>query len=550
MAIKYPITLVLFSLIILQVHAQRLAPEKYWIPFTDKGESTLMNTDPATFLSERAIRRRQVQNIRITGEDLPVSKTYTDSLSRMGLEILGTSRWLNAAIVRTTDTLLLERLSSEVSFVSPFAWNPDYFVHPGKKNILGIPPDNFSSRLPESENYGLSDPQISILNGNSLHDLGFRGQNMQIAVIDAGFYHVDSIAAFSKLRQEGRILGYHDFVNPNSNIFSQSSHGMSVLSTMAAYLPGTLVGTAPEASYWLLRSEDVGSEFRIEEANWLLAAEFADSAGADIITSSLGYSTFTDSMMNYSYSMLDGKSTLVTRAAEKAFSKGMLVVVSAGNEGTNPWGYITTPADGKDVLAVGAVDDTGNLAFFSSRGPTSDDRVKPDVDAVGFQTVIINPAGAAGTGYGTSFAAPQVAGMAACLWEAYPAKTNVDILQAIRRSANRYAMPDTAYGYGVPDFMIALWSIAALDSTSVSPPLIAYPNPFSASTGLSIVNAGTDLNQVHIFSAAGKLVYSDYGSWATGESIGVSDLGNLATGVYFLVARSDEEEYVIKLIKQ
>ena len=345
--------------------------------------------------------------------------------------------------------------------------------------------------------------------------------------------------AFDYLRDQGRILGYRDFVHSGGNIFNESSHGMEVLSTMAGYLPGLMIGTAPSASYWLLRSEDVTSEYRIEEANWLLAAEFADSAGVDIISSSLGYSTFSDSLMNYSYSMLNGKTALVTRAAEKAFSKGMLVVVSAGNEGNDPWGYITPPADGKNVLAVGAVADDRGLAYFSSRGPTADNRIKPDVDAVGYQTVIITPNGTTGLGYGTSFAAPQIAGMAACLWEASPLSTNHEILQAIRRSSDHYSSPDTAYGYGIPDFMLALWSITVQDTTKETPPLVAYPNPFSATTGLSIVNATLDIKQVHIFSASGKLVYSKYGTWVKGENINISGLQNFSGGIYFLVARSD-----------
>ena len=365
-----------------------------------------------------------------------------------------------------------------------------------------------------------------------------------------GFYRVDSLSAFNEMRSQGRLLGTRDFVGSGSNIFLESSHGMSVLSTMAGYVPGTIIGTAPEASYWLIRSEDVTSEFRIEEANWLMAAEFADSAGADVISSSLGYSHFSDSLMNYTYQTLDGKTALVTLAAEKAFSKGMLVVVSAGNEGNDPWGYITPPGDGANVLTVGAVNDFKGIAGFSSRGPTSDDRVKPDVDAVGFQTVIITPSGNTGLGYGTSFAAPQIAGMAACLWQANPDRPNTDILLAIRRSADHFSMPDTAYGYGVPDFILALWSLTATDTTIETTPVVAFPNPFSDASGLSIVNATDDIKQIHIFSTIGKLVYSDYGDWKKGENIRIRSLRTLGTGVYFMVARSAEKEYVIKLIKQ
>ena len=550
MAHKLSLSLLFCGLFILPVQAQRLAPQKYWIPFTDKENNTWSLSDPTQFLSERAILRRENQHIAITGEDLPVSGIYVDSLRNMGLKILGTSRWFNAAVVQTTDTLLLDTISAAISFIKPFNPHNDYFLQSGEKNTMALPFADFNAPLQEKENYGLSYPQIMLLNGNTLHDLGYLGNTIQIAVIDAGFNKVDSLAAFDHLKQEGNLLGHKDFVNPASDIFKESNHGMAVLSTMAAYLPGTMVGTAPEAGYWLLRSEDVNSEYRIEEANWLMAAEFADSAGADIITSSLGYSRFSDSLMNYRYSMLDGKTALVTSAAEKAFSKGMLVVVSAGNEGNKSWGYITPPADGIDVMAVGAVDVNGQIAEFSSRGPAPDHRVKPDVDAVGFQTIIMTPSGMVGTGYGTSFAAPQIAGMAACLWEACPTRTNTDILMAIRRSANHFAMPDTAYGYGIPDFMLALWSIAVLDTTTEKPPLVAYPNPFSNTTGINVVDAVGVIKQVHIFSTTGQLVYSDYGSWSTGENIRIKNLDNLAAGIYFLVARTDKKDYVIKLIKQ
>jgi subtilisin family serine protease len=268
-------------------------------------------------------------------------------------------------------------------------------------------------------------------------------------------------------------------VNPDGNVFMEASHGMSVLSIISSNIPGQLIGTAPDASFWLLRSEDVHSEYLIEEDNWIAAAEFADSAGADIITSSLGYSLFDNPAQNHTYQDMDGNTTRVSIAADMAASRGMLVVASAGNQGLTEWKYITAPADADSILTIGAVDFTGMITEFSSRGPSYDLRVKPTVDAIGMYTYIINPNGSVGQGDGTSFSAPVIAGLSACLWQSNPQASMMDIYNAICSSADRYYIPDDFYGYGIPNFSIADYLLKTANQSKAGNGFKVFPNPFT-----------------------------------------------------------------------
>jgi hypothetical protein len=309
----------------------------------------------------------------------------------------------------------------------------------------------------KSYDYGLAYNQINMLNGIELHDLGYNGTGMIIAVLDAGFLNTNTIPAFNYLWNNNRILGSKDFVDPiNPNIFGSHSHGTSVLSTMGANLSGEIIGTAPEASYWLLRSEDGFSEYMIEELNWVSAAEFADSVGADVINSSLGYTTFDDPSQNHTYPDMDGNTAIVTRGADIAVSKGMIVVNSAGNEGSSSWYYIGAPADGDSVFSIGAVNASGNYVSFSSHGPTYDGQMKPDVVAQGSGSTIINAySGNVSTGSGTSFSSPITAGMVTSLWQAHSNRRNTEVLDAIRQSASLSNNPDYQLGYGIPNYMTA-----------------------------------------------------------------------------------------------
>ncbi len=443
---------------------------KFWIQLKDKQGSLYSLDNPEEFLSQRALERRDRYQIPIVENDLPVSQVYLESLRENEINILYTSKWLNAVVAETADSNLADVLSSYpfVTGIELLYWTPRYKSASDKfKESLSDEP------LP-------SDHQIEMLNGHKLHEQGYKGEGMIIAVIDAGFNNADSISGFQSLWQNGQILGTRNFVYPSANFFwsINGDHGTHVLSTMGGFLPGEFEGGAIQAGFWLIQTEDTQTEFRIEEANWLAGAELADSAGADVINSSLGYSDrFTVSSQNYEYSDMDGKTTLVTRAATLAASKGMLVVTSAGNSGNNgdPWQYIIAPSDGDSILGIAAVNADGVRASFSSKGPSYDGRIKPDVAAQGQATVLIRSNGLVGTGNGTSFSSPVMAGLATCLWQKHRDVTSYEIIEAIRRTASQYHSPDSLLGYGIPDLYLADLMLSASKPTADR--LHVFPNP-------------------------------------------------------------------------
>ena len=447
---------------------------RFWIQFTDKQYNSYSMDRPLEYLSSRSLERRARQGISLNEQDLPVSGTYLDNLSSYPLRILYTSRWMNAAVVETGDSALAGTILQQ-----PFVSEVECLYHP-------IPAKKSSERKWEASGDTAelsSDLQIRMLQGQALHEAGYLGDGMIIALLDAGFRNARQVAGLDSLFLNGRILGTRSFVEPDSGVFwsANGEHGTHVLSIMGGNVGGQYLGTAPGASYWLIQTEDIRSEYRIEEANWLAGAELADSAGVDVINCSLGYSTgFTDSTQNYTYAQMNGNSTLVTRAAMLAASRGMLVVCSAGNSGSvnNSWEYITAPADGENVLAVGAVDAGGHRAAFSSRGPASDGRVKPDVMALGQGTWLIGGSGTVQQGNGTSYSSPLIAGLSACLWQRYPDADTRDLLQAIRESASLNPWPDSLYGYGIPNFAMAGWILTGGQAFAAGDQRFrVYPNP-------------------------------------------------------------------------
>jgi serine protease AprX len=350
-----------------------------------------------------------------------------------------------------------------------------------KSNVI----DKFAIEEPTPFKANNSDPiygnafnQINMVNGIPLHESGFKGNGMVIAILDAGFLNVDQRAIFNSLWENNQILGSYDFVNPTSDVFGDHTHGTLVLSVMGGSLPDLFLGTAPEAGYWLLRTEDTNSEFLIEEYNWIAGAAFADSVGADIINSSVGYTQFDDATYNHTWTDIDGNTTEVTKAADLAAAKGILVVNSAGNSGNDAWKYLIAPADGDSVLAVGAVDANQIITAFSSYGFESDARIKPNIVAQGGNTVVANVSvDNITTSNGTSFSAPLIAGMMACLWQAIPNANNMEIIRAVEQSASRFSNPDNLYGYGIPDFSSAQLLLGLSDKINSENSLTVVPNP-------------------------------------------------------------------------
>lgn len=419
---------------------------KYRISLKDKAATEYSLKKPEKYLSAKAIERRRKQNLPIDSTDLPVCRKYIDEIRKQGVKIVVTGKWDNFVTVSCNDTTLIDRiaalpfvLSTEKVWISPGAGKPSMATE--RDSVLNQPtihPDSI---------YGRAITQIQMSNGDKLHEAGFKGQGMTIAVIDAGFHNVDKITAMQNIR----ILGTKDFVNQQADIFAESSHGMSVLSCIGMNRPDIMTGTAPEASFWLLRSEDEYSEHLVEQDYWSAAVEFADSVGVDVINTSLGYYSFDDKSKNYKYRDLDGRHALMSRQASHIADKGMILVCSAGNSGAGSWKKITPPGDADNVLTVGAIDKRAVLATFSSVGNTADHRVKPDVVAVGVGSDVIRTDGNQGRANGTSFSSPIMCGMVTCLWQACPTLTAKEVIELVRRSGDRVGFPDNIYGYGVPD---------------------------------------------------------------------------------------------------
>ena len=432
----------------------QLAPDTYLIKFKDKGDTALFDiSKPETFLSKKAIERRKKFNIKITKQDLPVNQEYIKKLKSLGLEIYAVSKWLNAAVVFTKDTNLIKQ-AKELSFVNTSKFTPAKKVKQAeqtytKPDIKAIIPDTTIL------DYGNGKTQATMLNTHFLHNNGYTGKGITIAVLDAGFYHVDTLPSFDSIRTNKQILGTRDFVERDGDVYKDDTHGMMVLSTIAGNIPGKLVGTAPDAEFYLFRTEDERSENIVEEYYWAAAAEYADSLGVDMIHTSLGYNDFDIKENNHKYEDMNGDVTPISIASDIASSKGILVVTSAGNEGNDPWKYISAPADADSTLAVGSVSYNRKLSYFSSRGPSSDGRVKPDVMAQGSYTYVQESNGTISFSFGTSFSGPVTAGAVACLWQANPDFNNMEIIDAVRKSCDRYDKPDGDFGFGIPDMSIA-----------------------------------------------------------------------------------------------
>ncbi|MBC7861683.1 MAG: S8 family serine peptidase, partial [Bacteroidia bacterium] len=434
---------------------------KYRVLFTDKANTPYNISTPSAFLTARAIQRRANQGIPIMQNDLPVDPVYVQQVIAAGATVLHTSRWFNSVTVNIPDSTVLVAVQALTCVQNVQAVNRIKIPLPVEYDQAKIQNSNSNKKMQldimtNVYDYGQALTQVTQLGGDCMHNQGYDGKNMVICVLDAGFLNVDTLTCFDSLWLKNQVLGTWDFVANESSVFEDHSHGAMVLSCMGANWPGQLVGTAPQAKYWLVRTEEASTELVIEEDNWASGAEFADSVGADVINSSLGYTTFDISSQNHTYATLDGNTAIATIAADLAASKGILVCNSAGNEGANPWKYIGIPADADSICTVGAVDGAGIRAGFSSQGPTADGRIKPDVAAMGNGTSVISPfSGTVIQSGGTSFSSPLTAGMMACIWQANPSKNNMEIIASVRSSGNQAANPDTLLGWGVPNYCTA-----------------------------------------------------------------------------------------------
>ena len=448
---------------------------RYVIKFKNKGSNTFSLQNPSAYLSQRSIQRRAAYSVQLDSTDLPVPLRYLDSLRLAGsVTILNVSKWLNQASIFTTDATALAKINqlSFVETVQPMAPRPQLLNQ--QKNVIEEGAVEIPTQSKPTDiavyNYGSSYDQIHIHNGEFLHAIGLRGQGMIVGMADAGFLNYLTLKAFDSVRANNQILGTYDFVANETSVNEDHEHGMMCLSTIAANIPGQFIGTSPKASFYLYRSEDAATEYPIEMHNWVCAAEKLDSAGGDVLSSSLGYynfdSPFTGS--SYSYQNMNGNTSPIAIGADLAAKKGMLVVNSAGNEGSNSWHYIVTPADGDSVLAVGAVNNSGVAAGFSSYGPSSDGQVKPDLASVGASTTVALPNNTVGARNGTSFAAPNLAGLVTCLWQGFREFNNIQILNVLRSSGSISTAPNDRIGYGIPDMKKAILELLKMYATSTT----------------------------------------------------------------------------------
>lgn len=518
------------------------AENYYWIAFADKNGTAYRVDHPEEFLSARAIERRSRQGIAVDESDLPLSAAYLQRVAALGAHIVHQSKWLNGCTVRATESQVAS--IAAFNFVTGVEMTKTGFISRRTRQKWD---DEKTSLSVDSSNYGRAVNQLTQLNGQFLHTNNFKGQGIQIALLDAGFLQVDQLEAFEDLRRSGRLLGIRDFVDFDSNIFEQHYHGLSVLSTMAANWPGEMVGTAPEASYYLFRTEDVESEFLIEEDNWVAAAEYADSLGVDLINSSLGYCEFDDSAMNHTYQDMDGHTTRISRAASLAVKKGILVFTSNGNEANNAWYYLVAPADGDGVIGVGAVNSSGEWAPFSSVGPASDGDVKPNLVALGWGASVISAQGTVGISNGTSFSSPILAGMAACLWQANPGATVTQIYNALEQSASQYGNPDSQLGYGIPDFQLADELLKA-ELEPFDDQWFIYPNPVVDQNYLYLDPAiQSDWVELTIVNLSGQILLKRRMSLT--HPLELPTMANWPAGLYLAQVRYDGGRKNIKFVK-
>ena len=526
--------------LLLMVSSVIFSQEDAWVYFKDKPNAQTYLDNPLTMLTQRALDRRTAQNIALNLTDIPLEVTYINQVKlSSGITVMAQSKWLNALHIRGTQNNILSLKA--LSFVDKVVFANKNLNTTSKKvseNQVFQSKEKLKTTIDYS--YGSSANQIQMLNGQVLHQQNYTGSGKIIAVLDAGFPGVNTAQPFKKLIDNHQILGGYDFVNRNDNFYTGDDHGTMVLSTMGGYKENALVGTAPDASYYLFITEYDPTENPVEESYWVEAAEEADRLGVDIITTSLGYFGFDNANYSHTYSDMNGTTNFISRGAEIAFSKGIVVVASAGNEGNTAEPHIGSPADAVSVITVGAVTASKTKSPFSSIGPSYDLRIKPDVMAQGTAAVISDTAGNITTVNGTSFSCPIMAGMIACLWQAFPSKTNKEIRQMVLQSSDRYAAPNNNYGYGIPNFGLTL-GVANFQSSLSS--FSVFPNPAKTTVSFLFEN---NTGSVSIYSVLGQKVIEKE---ITSQN-SILSVESLKSGLYFYTFDADGLHKTGKIIKQ
>jgi hypothetical protein len=469
---KKILPLIFFSLLITDEAGAQFT--RYVVKLKNKGGNPFSLSNPIAYMTQRAIDRRIRYSIAIDSTDLPVTPSYVSQISAVpNVTVLNVSKWLNSVTIQTSNAAAITTISG-FSFV---------------QGVSGIAARNASGRSPQDEfeteqfdppmgvpaqrqtadffNYGTSSyNEIHLHHGEFLHNIGLRGQGMLITMLDAGFFNYTTLKSFDSINANGQVLSTWDFVARHASVTEDHAHGMQCLSTIAANIPGQFIGKAPKASFHLFRTEDAATEYPIEEHNWVCGAERADSLGSDVISSSLGYYDFDNSSFNYVYANMNGNFTMSAIGADLAARKGMLIFNAVGNEGNNSWHFLITPSDGDSVVAVGAVSAAGAVGSFSSFGPSADGQIKPDIASVGVSALIQTTGNTVGSGNGTSFACPNMAGLGTILWQGFPEYNNMKIINALRQAGSKFSNPDDRVGYGIPNMKTAFSNLLTDFATS------------------------------------------------------------------------------------
>lgn len=521
---------------------------RYVVFFSDKSGDSYPYTieSPETYLTEKAISRRTKQSIAIVESDLPVHPMYVDSVRNLGVDLYFTSKWMNAALIQTEESNV-ESLEG-LGFV-------DSVILVAERERLSRDKVEYEVAVAFDEPSVVSastELQLAILQVDKMHETGNHGEGMLIAVLDNGFRGVNENAPFAHLWEDDRIVATRDFVENSGNVFRLGDHGTAVFSTIGARYKEDFYGTAYGADFILCITEEGGSEDRIEEFNWIFGAEYADSLGVDVINASLGYRLFDIDEHSYDYDDLNGETTYISRAAKMASDKGILVVVSAGNQGDNPpskWRYVTPPADADNILTVGSINPDFTWTPFSSLGPTSDGRIKPDVSAMGLGTTIVKGSGSIGRGNGTSYSSPQMAGFAAGIWKENPDWTNLEVIAAIKKAGHQAHKPDTLIGHGVPFYTYAVAGKVLRVSDILEEKVLVYPNPFSGNK-LFIKSESSIKGAllVEILDGEGKRIFKKtIKSNRQGETHELS-LEGIQEGLYYLSLQYGKKKKIVKLV--
>ena len=542
-----------FLLLVLAVSViaeAQIATDIYWVQFTDKNNSPYSIDNPEAYLSPRALQRRANLGIAIDEYDIPVNPQYLQAVAACGVQLLNPSKWLNGVSVYATNAAAIDAVNA-LPFVSAVRNCPnDPKAQEMKERWLANEMKPVAASRAMYGYYGGAEDQVKQLKVNVLHDQGFDGTGVVVAVLDGGFYGTDDHPCFNNMREEGRFLGVREFVFGVSTVYSQSTHGTSCLSTMAAFVPNTMVGTAPKASYYLIHTEDGGSENIVEEYNWVSGAEYADSLGVDVCSTSLGYNGFDMPQWDHPFAHFDGHTAPMTIGAEIAASRGMICINAAGNNGGGTC-TLGIPGDAEHILTIGAVNGYGNRADFSSVGPTYDGRIKPDVMAMGEGSYVASGysawEGEYYNGNGTSFATPILAGAVACLRQARPYASVQEICDAIRACSDRVDTPDSYYGYGVPDLSMALGMLSVDEPTGNTPAHIisVFPNPSQGEVHVALnVEHKADLT---VYDITGRQMFA-YSFNGLNHTTLENFLNTLGSGVYFINAVSEAGSETLKLV--